>query len=79
MGQAESNESAAVKRQAEGGLNPMYALLDLGGKFLFFRKNEIFFKSFHTYSFFLIVKMTTKSTVQFYTKIAFETNVLLMF
>ena len=33
MGQAESNESAAVKRQAEGGLNPMYALLDLGGKF----------------------------------------------
>ena len=52
MGQAESNESAAVKRQAEGGLNPMYALLDLGGKFLFFRKNEIIFKSFHTYSFF---------------------------
>ena len=45
MGQAESNESAAVKRQAEGGLNPMYALLDLGGKFLFFKKNEIIFKS----------------------------------
>ena len=43
MGQAESNESAAVKRQAEGGLNPMYALLDLGGKFLFFKKNEIIF------------------------------------
>ena len=32
MGQAESNESAAVKRQAEGGSNPMYELLDLGGK-----------------------------------------------
>ena len=36
MGQAESNESAAVKRQAEGGAIPMYELLDLGGmKFLF--------------------------------------------
>ena len=69
MGQAESNESAAVKRQAEGGLNPMYALLDLGGKFLFFKKNEIIFKSLtiHIHSF-LLVKMTTK--------IAFETNVL---
>ena len=32
MGQAESNESAAVKRQAEGGAVPMYELLDLGGK-----------------------------------------------
>ena len=32
MGQAESNESAAVKRQAEGASNPMYELLDLGGK-----------------------------------------------
>ena len=32
MGQAESNESAAVKRQAEGGSNPMYELLDLAGK-----------------------------------------------
>ena len=54
MGQAESNESAAVKRQAEGGLNPMYALLDLGGKFLFFKKNEIIFKSLtiHIQSFF---------------------------
>ena len=36
MGQAESNESAAVKRQAEGGAIPMYELLDLGGmKFLY--------------------------------------------
>ena len=36
MGQAESNESAAVKRQAEGGAIPMYELLDLGGmRFLF--------------------------------------------
>ena len=34
MGQAESNESAAVKRQAEGGEVPMYKLLDLSGKFL---------------------------------------------
>jgi hypothetical protein len=33
MGQAESNESAAVKRQAEGGANPMYDLLDLLGQF----------------------------------------------
>ena len=32
MGQAESNESAAVKRQAEGGAVPMYELLDLSGK-----------------------------------------------
>ena len=32
MGQAESNESAAVKRQAEGGEVPMYKLLDLSGK-----------------------------------------------
>ena len=46
MGQAESNESAAVKRQAEGGLNPMYALLDLGGKFLSLNKNIIFFFTF---------------------------------
>ena len=33
MGNKESNESAAVKRQAEGGSNPMYELLDLSGKF----------------------------------------------
>ena len=39
MGQAESNESAAVKRQAEGGSNPMYELLDLGGKSFFWRLN----------------------------------------
>ena len=45
MGQAESNESAAVKRQAEGGLNPMYALLDLGGKF-FLKKKELFSNPF---------------------------------
>ena len=32
MGNKESNESAAVKRQAEGGANPMYELLDLSGK-----------------------------------------------
>ena len=32
MGNKESNESAAVKRQAEGGANPMYDLLDLSGK-----------------------------------------------
>lgn len=31
MGNKESNESAAVKRQAEGGANPMYLLLDLSG------------------------------------------------
>ena len=31
MGNSESNESAAVKRQAEGGTNPMYTLLDLSG------------------------------------------------
>lgn len=35
MGQAESNESAAVKRQAEGFANPMYRMLDLGGGGLF--------------------------------------------
>ena len=35
MGQAESNESAAVKRQAEGGAVPMYGLLDLSGKIAF--------------------------------------------
>ena len=34
MGNAESNESAAVKRQAEGFSNPMYRLLDLGVSFL---------------------------------------------
>ena len=34
MGQAESNESAAVKRQAEGGAVPMYGLLDLSGKMI---------------------------------------------
>ena len=33
MGQAESNESAAVKRQAEGGVCDMYKLLDLAGIF----------------------------------------------
>ena len=33
MGNAESNESAAVKRQAEGFSNPMYRLLDLGVRF----------------------------------------------
>jgi hypothetical protein len=32
MGNSESNESAAVKRQAEGGANPMYSLLDLSGE-----------------------------------------------
>lgn len=31
MGNKESNESAAVKRQAEGGACPMYELLDLKG------------------------------------------------
>ena len=31
MGNQESNESAAVKRQAEGGVIPMYELLDLAG------------------------------------------------
>ena len=30
MGNSKSNESAAVKRQAEGFSNPMYRLLDLG-------------------------------------------------
>ena len=35
MGQAESNESAAVKRQAEGGAVPMYQLLDLSGNIVF--------------------------------------------
>ena len=30
MGNKESNESAAVKRQAEGFSNPMYRMLDLG-------------------------------------------------
>ena len=32
MGNAESNESAAVKRQAVGGSVPMYELADLRGK-----------------------------------------------
>ena len=32
MGNSESNESAAVKRQAEGGSCPMYDLLDLKGE-----------------------------------------------
>ena len=36
MGNKESNESAAVKRQAEGASNPMYGLLDLSGKAIFF-------------------------------------------
>ena len=37
MGNKESNESAAVKRQAEGGSVPMYELLDLkGGGALFY-------------------------------------------
>ncbi len=41
MGNSESNESAAVKRQAEGAANPMYDLLDLGGKqILFFKTNH---------------------------------------
>ena len=31
MGNKESNESAAVKRQAEGGAIPMYELADLSG------------------------------------------------
>lgn len=31
MGNKESNESAAVKRQAEGGAIPMYELADLRG------------------------------------------------
>ena len=35
MGNKESNESAAVKRQAEGGANPMYELLDLSGMPIF--------------------------------------------
>ena len=41
MGQSESNESAAVKRQAEGGANPMYELLDLSGKNFIFEFNLI--------------------------------------
>ena len=49
MGQAESNESAAVKRQAEAMGNPMYALLDLGGKLIkisqlqFLAPSQLFF------------------------------------
>ena len=35
MGAAESNESAAVKRQAKGFSNPMYRMLDLGGGGIF--------------------------------------------
>ena len=35
MGNSESNESAAVKRQAEGGVIPMYELLDLSGKTIY--------------------------------------------
>ena len=38
MGNKESNESAAVKRQAEGFSNPMYRMLDLGVSFLDFYK-----------------------------------------
>ena len=41
MGQAESNESAAVKRQAEGGAIPMYELLDLGGMRFFILINSL--------------------------------------
>ena len=40
MGQAESNESAAVKRQAEGGAVPMYELLDLSGKLEYSEKHS---------------------------------------
>ena len=36
MGNRESNESAAVKRQAEGFSNPMYRMLDLGGSHIQF-------------------------------------------
>ena len=43
MGQAESNESAAVKRQAEGGEVPMYKLLDLSGKFMIIRYRVFLF------------------------------------
>ena len=39
MGNKESNESAAVKRQAEGFSNPMYRMLDLGVSS--FRKNVV--------------------------------------
>ena len=39
MGNKESNESAAVKRQAEGFSNPMYRMLDLGVSFLDFYTN----------------------------------------
>lgn len=39
MGNKESNESAAVKRQAEGFSNPMYRMLDLGVSYLAFFKN----------------------------------------
>lgn len=42
MGNQESNESAAVKRQAEGGVNPMYDLLDLSGKL----NTDVYLKSF---------------------------------
>ena len=38
MGNSESNESAAVKRQAEGGVIPMYELLDLSGKTIYSAK-----------------------------------------
>ena len=44
MGNKESNESAAVKRQAEGGANPMYELLDLSGTTIWLKnKNDVSF------------------------------------
>ncbi len=48
MGNKESNESAAVKRQAEGGSCPMYDLLDLkgGGQLFFITKRAIVKKDF---------------------------------
>ena len=44
MGNKESNESAAVKRQAEGGANPMYELLDLSGTTIWLKKMSPFRK-----------------------------------
>ncbi len=48
MGNKESNESAAVKRQAEGGSNPMYELLNLqgGGSLFYITKRAIVKKDY---------------------------------
>ena len=75
MGNKESNESAAVKRQAEGGANPMYELLDLSGTTIWLKKKRcllferwfviLFLGKLHQLFFFAIFELPTEFSCGF--------------